>query len=105
MDMKLTLVGSDGGKVFLIDTIEHEGALWLVPEWVEVIDPPGQEPKRAIRLTGLDYEPSANPDADFALKTTVSIGILDGTTRPEEADGFLVVDRPDDNRLASKRPI
>lgn len=100
MDVKFTLVGSDNGKVWKIDTIEHEGALWLVPEWVEVTNPAGQEPKRAIRLTGLDYEDCPNPDADYFLRTPIPKGVLDGTTPPEKADGFVVVDRPSDDRVA-----
>lgn len=101
---KFTLVGSDDGKILKIDTIEHEGALWLVPEWVEVINPAGQEPKRAIRLTGLDFEDCPTPAADYLLKRSIPKHVLNGTTPPEKATGFVVVDRPVDNRLASRRP-
>lgn len=100
MQVMFTLVGSDDGNIYKIDTIEHEGALWLVPEWVAVIDPVGQEPARAIRLTGLDYERSPNPDADHFLKTPIPKSILHERGQPKEGDGFVVVDRPIDNRVA-----
>lgn len=99
-DLKVTLVGSDDGNIWKIDTIEHEGALWLVPRWVEVINPTGQEPARAIRLTGLDFEASPTPDADYFLKTPIPKDILHGTGQPSAVDGFVVVDRAPDNRIA-----
>lgn len=102
MDFKTTLVGSDDGAIYKIDTIEHEGALWLVPIWVEVINPVGQEPGRAIRLTGLDYDDAPQEGIDFYLKMPIPKAILDGITPPEKAIGFVVVDRPIDDRLARK---
>lgn len=102
--MKFTLVGSDDGVIYKVDTIEHEGALWLVPRWVEVIKPEGQEPARAIRLTGLEFEASPNPDADYFLKKPIPKAILHGTALPRPEDGLVVVDRVPDSRLASLRP-
>lgn len=99
-DLKFTLVGSDDGKIWKIDTIEHEGELWLVPEWLEVTYPAGQLPKRAIRLTGLDYEDCPNPDADYFLKSPIPKAVLFGPTPPEEATGFVVVVRQDDRPKA-----
>lgn len=104
MSVKITVVGSDNGQVFRVDTIEHEGSLWLVPKWVEVLDPAGQEPARAIRLTGLPYQTAQIAGVDFYLQTPIPRGVLNGETPPEQAIGFVVVDRPADNRLASLRP-
>ena len=32
---KVMFMNSDGGALFIGDAIEHEGKLWLVPEWLE----------------------------------------------------------------------
>lgn len=100
MNVKTTLVGSDDGSIYSIDTIEHKGALWLVPRWVEVTDPAGQEPARAIRLTGLDFEVSSVPNADYFLRNPIPKAILHGTALPSPEDGLVVVDRAPDSRTA-----
>lgn len=100
-NLKFTLVPSEAGEIWTIDTIEHpKGVLWLVPRWVEVIDPVGQEPARAIRLSGLDYEASPTPAADYILKRTIPKGILLGTDQPSPEDALEVVDRVPDSRVA-----
>ena len=40
----------DTGEVKLIDTIEHEGSLWLVPKWLDTPYPGMQKPVRMICL-------------------------------------------------------
>jgi hypothetical protein len=45
-----TYVTCDDGKMLLIDTIEHEGDLWLVPEWLATTFPKMHKPARIIRL-------------------------------------------------------
>ena len=46
-----TYVTSDDGYTYLIDTIEHEGYLWLVPAW---LDAPYQQMRKPARLIRLD---------------------------------------------------
>lgn len=45
-----TYVTYDDGQQVLIDTIEHEGDLWLVPEWLPTTFPKMHKPARIIRL-------------------------------------------------------
>ena len=45
-----TYVTYDNGQTVLIDTIEHEGDLWLVPEWLPTTFPKMRKPARIIRL-------------------------------------------------------
>lgn len=40
----------DDGNTHLVDTIEHEGDLWLVPSWLETQFPHMQKPARIIRM-------------------------------------------------------
>ena len=46
-----TYVTSDDGYTYLIDTIEHEGYLWLVPAW---LDAPYQQMRKPARIIRLD---------------------------------------------------
>lgn len=45
-----TYINCDDGETYLIDTIEHEGALWLVPQWRDGPYPHMQRPERIIRM-------------------------------------------------------
>jgi hypothetical protein len=45
-----TYVTYDTGEMKLIDTIEHEGSLWLVPYWLDTPYPKMRKPARMIRL-------------------------------------------------------
>lgn len=100
MDAKFTLVGSDDGAIYKIDTIEHEGVLWLVPEWVLVRDPEGQEPARAIRLTGLEFEEISHSEANYLVKHSIPKSVLFGPGLPEASSGFVVVVRQHDDRVS-----
>lgn len=100
MKEKLSLVGSDDGVIYSIDTIEHEGMLWLVTDWVEVIDPIGQEPARAIRLTGLEFEEIDHSGANYLVKRSIPKSVLFGPGLPEASTGFVVVVRVADSRVS-----
>ena len=43
-------VKSDDGKIYWIDTIEHEGGLWLVPKWLATTYPQTYKPARMIQM-------------------------------------------------------
>jgi hypothetical protein len=45
-----TYVTCDDGQTYLIDTIQHEGAFWLVPKWLATTSPEVHKPARIIRL-------------------------------------------------------
>lgn len=96
MQIFTTAVGSDDGKIYTVDTIDHEGAFWLVPHWTI---PPGEGVRRPTRMIRLDRSamlpaPPGYPQ-DWVLQTPVPKAVLFGETPPEEAHGFEVVDRPD----------
>ncbi len=45
-----TYVLCDDGQTYLIDTIEREGDLWLVPKWLDTPYSSMHKPARIIRL-------------------------------------------------------
>lgn len=92
-----TLLGFPGGsELFLCDTIEHEGALWLVPEWLEAPDLKVRKPVRIIRLSGLEYQQFQNPHpADFLLNDPIPKDVFEGRAPSVEGGPFLVVEAPE----------
>jgi hypothetical protein len=69
-----TYVSSDDGNTYAIDTVEHEGGLWLVPAWLSTPYPHMQRPARLIRMDSL---PHRHLGEDF-LGSGLSMYALDG---------------------------
>ena len=73
-------VGSDGGTIFKCDAIEHEGKLWLVPEWLDGTTKGTVRPARIICLRDLPIEnPGAQyRDVHWELRYPLNRDILEG---------------------------
>ena len=83
-------------KLGKCDTIEHEGKLWLVPEWLEVPSAEVKTPKRMVCIADLQYQvlkPGA-PYGDFLLKESMPKDVLDGKTTKHGDKHYLVVEYP-----------
>jgi hypothetical protein len=92
-----TAVGA-GNKILTVDTIEHEGGLWLVPKWLVAPTEGWQKPARIIRIDVLahqDLRPKMFGPHHIVLSEPIPIGVLDLSTPPEEARGLTVIDNPD----------
>jgi hypothetical protein len=86
---------SDGQSILPVDTIEHEGKLWLVPLWIEDQDTKEKWPARRIQMDILAHKKLGPPQPwDFHLLDPIPKGVLDGTVPSKEAHGFVVVDSP-----------
>jgi hypothetical protein len=103
-----TMIANDQeGTLFICDTIEHEGYLWLVPEWCSQTRPGVMWPRRIIRLSGLPYQTMSGEGfggANFLLNAPIPKGILDGTIPSERAAPYVVqdlppIERPNDGTL------
>lgn len=93
-DMKIlkTFVAVEGSnEISIADTIEHEGKLWLVPEWLEATEEGWRTPARIILMEDLKQQPAPKGyPADFLLNEPIPKSVFDGQT----TDGYTVVDRP-----------
>ncbi len=75
------------------DTIEYEGKLWLVPEWLAGPIQGTERPARIIGLHGLVTEkahPPYDKDVDMILLIPLSKDTLAGGT----AQGLVVIQAP-----------
>jgi hypothetical protein len=72
------------GDVLMMDTIRHDGKLWLVPEWLDRIDEGWRTPTRIVCMHGLQYQEITddNEGADFLLNHEMPKAVLDGETNP-----------------------
>ena len=95
-----TYVRSDDGNTYLIDTIEHEGGLWLVPQWLETTFPNMQQPARIIRMDTLphnhvgDYLFDTNHKT-YSLDGLIPKAVLDGATSSLSKPPLEIVEAPE----------
>jgi hypothetical protein len=82
------------GQVLKMDTIEHEGQFWLVPEWLDSQTEEWTMPARIILLDSLRHQKSDGEQWDFVLNDPLPKAIAYGETQPEEGSEYVVVERP-----------
>lgn len=90
-------IGSETGAIYQCDAIEHEGKLWLVPEWLDVPAQGVTKPRRIIRMDTLRHQPMSNPayGMDYILNDCMPTAVLDGTAPPEQARQYEIVELPE----------
>jgi hypothetical protein len=89
-----TAVPSDNGTIHTIDTIEHEGKLWLVPQWLDKPKEGLSRPARIIRIDSLPHETSSGVH-QFVLANYMPKAVLDGEIPPELESQYEVVELPE----------
>src|ERR1700730_6943792 len=91
--LKTLVMREDDGALIAADTIEYEGKLWIVTEWLEGPTKGTEWPARIICLDGLPLgRPGPQYQMDYALQTPLSKAVLEGRA---VAQGLVVIDRPD----------
>jgi len=80
------------GGVYKCDTIEHEGRMWLVPDWISYPTKGTMQPIRIICLDLLQHQktPWRTDGVDFVLNKAIPKAVLDGA----KAVGYVVVENP-----------
>jgi hypothetical protein len=80
----------DQGHEYLIDTIHHDGAWWLVGSWLQDNATGARVPERLVRLTGLPHQEMTGQPFRFVLSNSISKSVLEG----QEQDGFVILMLP-----------
>jgi hypothetical protein len=94
MKILKTLVPFDD-EICFVDTIEYEGGLWLVPEWIDDTPSKGYSmPVRIIRVPSLQPAGKA-VSADYVLANPLPKGVYEGNVPIELESVYVVIDRPD----------
>ncbi len=93
--MKKTLVSTDDGSIVLLDTIEHEGGLWLVTQWLENPSQGMRSPERIIGLDVLPYRATKLDGADYILSSgRIPVDVLASKIPQSKVADFVVIDLP-----------
>lgn len=81
-----------GDSILLIDVLQADDGMWLVPEWLESKEDKLQTPARAIRLDRLQHQMVGVGGADIVVNQDIPRDVLEG--RATSADGvhYEVVD-------------
>jgi hypothetical protein len=91
-----TEIPTDDGARVICDTIQHDGKLWLAPEWLEDPAKPYSKPVRLIGLSALKYRSIAmSSRVDFVLDQPVPVAVLQGQVPRAEAAPFVILEHPD----------
>lgn len=77
------------------DAIEHEGKLWLVPEWLDYLEKGIAKPARIVRFDLLPHQKASLLGCDYVLNFQVPKDVLEGRSRFEGGISFEVVEAPD----------
>lgn len=94
---RLAFLEDNSGSSFTCDTIEHEGQLWLVPEWLDTHDQEWLRPARLILLSALPHQAMTNPEiwrCDYLLNFPISRAVFHGRRPPQASDGLVVLEAP-----------
>jgi hypothetical protein len=95
--MLRTLIAiTDESTIFQADTVEYQGKLWLVPEWLEAPTEGWKKPRRIIRLDGLEYQrlEAGDPRGNFVLKWPIPRAVIEGRDQNAANNGYVVVELP-----------
>ncbi len=91
----ITFTDTDLGKILKCDTIEFEGKLWLVPEWLENAATGEMQPLRIICLDLLPHQKiQRSTPADFVLNAPIPKCVFDGEIPSETTLNFQIVESP-----------
>ena len=90
---KALIIREDDGALLVVDIIDYEGGLWLVPAW---IPGPAKGTERPARIICVDdmktSKPSPEYEVDLALRDPLSKAFLEGGVIKE---GVSVIEQPD----------
>ena len=91
-----TAIPRGDGSSLVCDTIQHEGKLWLAPEWLEGASKAYSKPARLIGMSGLDYRSMPmKSEVDFVMERPIPDAVLHGRVQGPQAAPFLVLESPD----------
>lgn len=80
--------------IYTVDTIEYEGSLWLVPEWIDGTPSEGySKPVRIIRMPPLQ-QAGPSVSADYVVSYPLPKAVLEGKIPTELANVYDVIENP-----------
>jgi len=86
-----------GPSILQMETIEHDGRFWLVPDWIVSRDQKLMKPLRIISLATIPHTDLGEGQRGhrFVVHGPVRQSTLRGHPPPEEANLFEIVESPE----------
>ena len=91
---KAIVQSEDDGSLHMLDLIEHDNQLWIVPHWYDVPAQGVTKPTRIIRLKSLRYQPPAG-DNRYFVNTPIPTALLNLPTPKQSIPGIEVQEMPE----------
>jgi hypothetical protein len=90
---KAVISRKEDNAQFLVDIVEYDDRLWIVPAWLEGTIGGTIVPARIICVDGMLMEKApANSGADYFLSNPLPTALLEGRGVEQ---GYVVVEKPD----------
>mgnify|MGYP007100080988 CR=1 FL=1 len=89
------LVFMDDGIAYIMDVVQHEGGLWLVPEWLVGNSRTHRLPRRMVSLAGCLVRHTPEGPAEWTVSDAIPKSIFDGSAPPSERQRYDVHELPD----------
>jgi hypothetical protein len=83
------------GKILKMDTIEHEGRMWLVTSWLVPRTGGLSKPERLICLDTLPHQKASMNGLDFVLNNPLPKAVTEGRVPSGLEALYVVIERPD----------
>ena len=81
--------------VYKVDAIEYEGAIWLVPHWIEFLDEGVMKPTRIVRLDRLVHQKASVSGVEYLVNEPLPKSLFETQKPGQLAAQFVVIEAPD----------
>jgi hypothetical protein len=98
MSIYTSMIGTDKGSIVKCDTIEHDGGLWIVPQWLVSHGEGVQRPAYAIRVDTLPlakFEAGSKFGHYYLQQGHIPIDVLEGRSTQGPHGEYEVMQSPD----------
>ena len=93
---KVTVSFDNNGNIYKADGIEYEGAIWIVPKWLNYPSQGNKKPERIIRLQKDETQYTPNSSMQLYLAMYPLPAILETALNQSEIpEGYAVQFLPD----------
>lgn len=83
------------GSIYKVDAIEYEGAIWLVPHWIEFLHEGVMKPTRIVRLDRLVHQKVGVAGSEYIVNEPLPKSLFE-TRKPEQIPArYVVIESPD----------
>lgn len=95
MIKRLEVLLSSGGITQVMDAIDYEGGIWLVPEWLDIPEQRVTKPVRIVRVDVLPHDDRRTDGGGYSIRRPIPRSVLDGEVTFVEGRQYIVHEAPD----------